>query len=103
MAFAEELMELRQGAGFRTVAELSHHIAELGYPVSYFELRRYELGQYLPTLSAFAAIADALGLTQREIVRLVRSVPISPSKSKPRRETSSEAEVASPPPASASS
>jgi hypothetical protein len=75
MAFADELISLRTAAGFRTVAEFSHQISELGYPVSYFELRRYEKGEYLPTLPAFAAIVDALGLTQRELMRLVRSVP----------------------------
>jgi hypothetical protein len=80
MAFAEELTSLREKAGFRTVAELSHQVSELGYPVSYFELRRYEKGEYLPTLAAFAAIVDALGLTQRELMRLVRSVPASRSR-----------------------
>jgi hypothetical protein len=61
MVFADELISLRKAAGFRTVAEFSHQISELGYPVSYFELRRYEKGEYLPTLPAFAAIVDALG------------------------------------------
>jgi hypothetical protein len=98
MAFADELIALRKAAGFRTMAEFSHQLSDLGYPVSYFELRRYEKGEYLPTLPAFAAIVDALGLTQRELMRLVRAVP--PNRS--RREKSSETEVASPPPTSVS-
>jgi hypothetical protein len=98
MAFAEELKDLRTEAGFRTAAELSHHMSDLGYEVSYYELRRYERGEYLPTLLAFSAIADSLGLTQKEIVRLVRSVQPGSSRSKiPTAETTSEAGVAQPP------
>jgi hypothetical protein len=97
MAFAEELERVRKEAGYRTVAELSHQLAELNYPVSYFELRRYERGEYLPPLPIFAAIVDALGLTQREIVNLVRAVPIAPARSKSRR-SASEAETRNPPP-----
>jgi|SRR3954447_16303716 hypothetical protein len=72
--FADTLQELRKIAGFNSPTELSREIIRLGYEApSYFELRRYEKGEAEPNITRLAVIADTLGLSQREVMMLVRS------------------------------
>ena len=84
--FAAKLKELREDSGFYTVAELGRQIIRLGYSQpSYFELRRYELGDSEPSASRLAILVDALGLSQREAMLLIRSAQPMRSPLRPER------------------
>lgn len=72
--FAEKFKELRETAGFQDPADLARHVARLGYrKPSYFDIRRYERGDTQPHIGPFAALVDALGLSQREAMMLIRA------------------------------